>query len=209
MSNDNFIGANPLCWPAGWKRLGEFQHRDPSRFIIKNKKGGSLFSSIRDGLIHELELLKVKDNIISTNIPLRQDGLPYAKFSQPKDPGVAVYFTLNGKQMVFACDEYPKVEENMQAIRKTIEAIRGIKRWGASDMLERAFTGFKALESPQPESCWSILQIKEGSPKGAIALAWKSMAKKYHPDIKGGSNEMMTKINTAYDECMENINDSK
>lgn len=42
--------------------------------------------------------------------------------------GVAVYFTLKGQQFCFACDHWDEIKDNMQAIHKTIEALRGIER---------------------------------------------------------------------------------
>lgn len=187
------IESYPLHWPVGWKRLGNFAYRDPSRFTIKS------FAKLRDGLIHEVELLGGKNIILSSNLPLRRDGLPYSKFSQPKDPGVAVYFNLKKKSMVFACDQYPKVEENMHSVRKTIQAIRGIKRWGASDMLERAFAGFQALDAPKKEEWWEILGVSENITINELENAKRNKARIHHPDV-GGTNEMMAKINKAYDD---------
>jgi hypothetical protein len=70
--------------------------------------------------------------ILSTNIPLRNDGLPYANSREPNDPGVAVYFRYQKRDLCFACDAYTSVRENAYAIAKTVEALRGIERWGAS-----------------------------------------------------------------------------
>jgi hypothetical protein len=83
--------------------------------------------------------------------------LPYAKYKTPDDPGVAVYFELNGRSQVFACDKWDRVEDNLQAIRKTIEAIRGIERWGSSEMLNRIYKGFQALPEqtgPSTHQAW-------------------------------------------------------
>ena len=42
----------------------------------------------------------------------------------------------------------------MQAIAKTIEALRGINRWGTGDMMEAAFKGFSALPAPDTNKPW-------------------------------------------------------
>lgn len=47
--------------------------------------------------------------------------------------------------MCFACEKWQDVYGNIYAIGKTIEALRGIERWGTGDMVEQAFTGFVAL----------------------------------------------------------------
>jgi hypothetical protein len=72
-------------------------------------------------------------------VQLRQDGLPYANRRAPSDTGAAVYFSYKGRQMCFACDKWQDVYDNIYAISKTIEALRGIERWGAGDMVEQAF----------------------------------------------------------------------
>lgn len=119
--------------------------------------------------------------VISTNIELRIDGLPYSRQRPISDHGVAVYFTRNGRQMVFACDRWDKIEHNMRAITKTIEAMRGIERWGSSDLMERAFAGFEALPAPDP--WWKALglshpnatrtEIAEATGRAAVMIGWR------------------------------------
>lgn len=139
--------------------------------------------------------------ILSTNIPLRNDGLPYARYKTPDDPGVAVYFTINGQSQVFACDRWKRIEDNMQAIRKTIEAIRGIERWGSSEMLNRMFKGFEALPEKAGESSndawWVTLGVHPDDDLEQIERAYRFAAKKAHPDSPGGSVKMMSRLNQA------------
>lgn len=132
--------------------------------------------------------------MLSTNLPLRRDGMPYAGVKAPADPGVAVYFERKGLQMVFACDRFRTVASNMRAIQRTIEAIRGIERWGASDMMERSLQAFEAL--PPPGSCWSILGLKPGAKTAEIEAAYRKQAMTAHPD-RGGSDAAMAKLNQA------------
>ncbi len=114
--------AYPLQWPAGQKREQTPRY---SRFKAIQ------FARVRDNLLNEIKLLGGKNPIISTNIPTRNDGLPYANSRQPEDAGVAVYFQRNGKTYCFACDKWRKVDENLAAIFHSINAIRGIERWGS------------------------------------------------------------------------------
>lgn len=198
MDNYNNMGieAYPLSWPNGWKRTS---YKSVSRFKTS-------FAVARDQLFRELKLMGCENNwsntkvILSTNVPLRRDGIPLAGQSNPKDPGVSVYFIYRGKSMVIACDTYNKVEDNLYAITKTVEAMRGIERWGASSILERAFTGFAALPSGQSDQWWVVLGTHPNATKDEIREAWRSMAKKHHPD-HGGSEEMMSKVNKAYAEA--------
>jgi hypothetical protein len=101
------------------------------------------------------------------------------KFETPHDPGVAIYFDYQGKMMSFACDQYLNVTSNLHAIGLTIEALRGIRRWGASDMMERAFRGFTAL----PEAGWrTVLGLGLNATPDDVEAAFKRLAKEYHPD---------------------------
>lgn len=196
------IEAYPLCWPTGWKRT----------IYRKSSKFKTSFAVARDGLFRELKLLGVHMAqswetpriVLSSNIPLRRDGLPLAGQSNPKDPGIAVYFKLDGKPMVFACDQYHKVEENLYAITKTVEALRGIKRWGASEMMERSFTGFTALPPPKVKRPWyEVLEFAGPFNTEEIIMdRYRKLAQIHHPD-KGGSTAMMAEINAAKDEGMK------
>src|SRR5438045_3368924 len=86
--------AFPLFWPDGRPRAAR---RERSAFKVAG------FGRVRDELLNELKLLRASRVIISTNVPLRRDGLPLAGQPQPKDPGVAVYFTRGGRKLCFAC----------------------------------------------------------------------------------------------------------
>jgi len=64
----------------------------------------------RDYLFVELDRLGEKNIIISTNLALRNDGLPRANQKMPDDAGVAVYFTLKNEQKCFPCYKWDRDE---------------------------------------------------------------------------------------------------
>lgn len=165
--------------------------------------------SARDGLLNEIRLLGGKSIILSTNIPLRNDGLPYARYKMPDDIGVAVYFQLNNQPQVFACDRWKRIEDNMQAIRKTIEALRGIERWGSSEMLNRIYKGFQALPEQGTrtdyQAWWVVLNVNPDSTEEEIKKSYRNLSKTSHPDL-GGSHEMMLQLNKAYQEAKQERN---
>ncbi len=143
------------------------------------------------------------DLIISSNLELRRDGLPYANKRVLSDPGVAVYFTYKKRPMCFACDRWLAVEENMWAISKTIDALRGIERWGSGDMVEQAFTGFMAL--PSPEAWWQVLGLSSPYPtEDEIDKTYRRLASDNHPD-RGGDTDFMARVNQARDAGYEAI----
>ena len=63
----------------------------------------------------EIERIKGTDLIISTNIPVKSNGLLYADWMRRKieDPGAAIYFKYKGKEVAMCCDQYERVWENI------------------------------------------------------------------------------------------------
>ncbi|MEH2086863.1 hypothetical protein [Nostoc sp.] len=55
------------------------------------------FAKARDDLLNELRLFGADNVVISSDIPLRKDGLPYASFKKPLDLGISVYFRIKMK----------------------------------------------------------------------------------------------------------------
>lgn len=187
----------PLAWPQGRPRT-EKRLIGYSRFDITPDRAQ------REMRI-EIQRMKGKDIIISTNLRVRQDGGIYATDlgKVPNDAGVAVYFDRKGDRVCFSCDQYLRVWENMRAIGKTIEALRSIERWGASEMLDRAFVGFTALPSPEAAKHWRvILGVKsDASPSlDRLKSRYKELAKKRHPD-QGGTNDQFQELQRAFNEA--------
>lgn len=188
----------PLHWPA-WIPRTERWRIASSQFKVGDAQA-------RDELFAELDRLGAKNVIVSSNIPLRKDGRPYANQARPTDAGVAVFFTRKGNDQVIASDRYPTIGENMRAIGKTIEAIRGIARWGTSQMVDAAFRGFAALpETTSGESWWKILGVEYDTEREVIDRAYRHLVKEHHPD-RGGDREQFERVERAYREALEAIN---
>jgi len=190
------IESFPLYWPEGWART---KYRQESRF----KTG---FGAARQLLFAEIARMGGTRPILSTNVPLRNDGMPRANMPNPTDPGVAVYFVYKKNDMVFACDKYHKVMDNIYAIAKTIDAMRGIERWGASDMMERAFRGFKALPEQASQPWRDVLGIShEVKPTPAlISERFRELAKQHHPDL-GGDADKLNEVVQARDLALKEL----
>ena len=187
----------PLQWPAGWPRT---KTPGKSQFSTGMEKATR-------GLMEEIRRLGGRLPVISSNAQYRLDGMPSARQGHVEDTGVAVYFQRKGNPMVFACDSYWTMHENMHAIAKTIEALRAIERWGASDMMERAFTGFTALPAPIVAGMrrpWPVvLDCSPNSGRSTIEHAFKRLASKYHPDREAGDAEKMAELNVARDAALK------
>lgn len=196
----------PLRWPSGRARTDQWR-REHAKFDVS-------FARARDNIIREVTLLaggryaRDPEIVISTNIALRRDGLPLAGQRQPDDPGVAVYFLYKKRQMSFACDRWEKIEHNMQAIAKTIEALRGIARWGTGDMLEAAFTGFTALPAPSTTASgpkhWRDVLGNTVTTVMQVNEVYRRLARAFHPD-HGGDATKMAELNMARDQALREL----
>jgi len=184
--------AYPLAWPVGWPRA-----RYTSRAAFADT--WTLYV-VREKLSHELRLLNAKSVVLSTNIPLRQDGLPYSNTREPTDHGAAVYFRLKGEPRVLACDCWNKVVHNVLAIAKHVEAMRGQSRWGVGSV-EQAFSGYKALAEVGAVKPWfEVLGVDAGASWAAIQARRIELVSLHHPD-RGGSPDRMAEVNAAFDEA--------
>lgn len=184
----------PLCWPVGWPRTAPALV-SASRYSKKSMK------RVTDDLLEEVRLLGGSGLVISSNVQLRQNGLPKSGQKQPGDRGASIYFNRSGKQLCFACDKWGLVEDNLWAIKLTIEALRQLERAGVSDMLDRAFTGFLALPAPALGATWyEVLGVPQTADRREIDKAYRELAKLYHPDT-GGSHDEFIKIQRAYNEA--------
>lgn len=217
------VEAFPLHWPQGWMRTpaGQRQRAKFHRQATKNSPSGSSYTtkesmtvaSARKRLLSELGAFtrvgqpwRVDPNqvVISSNLPVRLDGLPYSNVKEPADPGVAVYFLLDQVPHCLPCDRWATVADNIAAIAAHLGALRGMERWGVGDV-RAAFAGFRALPpagaNVQPtftvEQAAQWLAEQSGLQCSAvdligvpanIQLAYRAAAKRLHPDA-GGSAE--------------------
>jgi len=202
----------PLQWPEGWARTAP-QDRERGRFQVG-------LANALDDLLHELDLLGDASRVVITSdLPTSErTGLPYAN-GRAEDPGIAVWCVIGGHERVFACDRWTLPAANIRAIGNTIAALRGISRWGAATMVNRAFQGFAALPpAPNPASTkmdWKDVLglapidrdlLKRGTPEGRkfileIARAnHRDAIKIAHPDL-GGTTAAAVELNVALQEA--------
>lgn len=193
------IEAYPLQWPFGIPRTRERK---------KSKFAGPTFVAAVKEIVAEVKRLKGVDTIVSSNVPLRADGLPYGDWQRRTitDPGVAVYFKRNGKPVVLVCDRWLRLEDNAHAIAKSIDAMRGLDRWGVTDILDRTFSGF--LQLPAPEGYrpwWEVLGVPRSSSRQFAESYYKAGLKRAHPDMPGGSHAKMLELQRAWDELQREL----
>lgn len=198
----------PLDWPTG-------QPRTPPGKMRKSKFRTLSFSAARDGLLNEVRRFGGSNVVLSTNMPLRRDGMPYATGKPGPDQGVAIYFSRQPgrtvKHYAIACDVYRTVAENMRAITATLEAMRTIERHGSSSLLEQALSGFAELppaSEPEPEprsrAWWDVLGFtRRPADPDVVRRRWHELAAKHHPDRPDGSREAFELFRRAWEQAQE------
>jgi hypothetical protein len=200
------VEAYPLQWPTGFPRTnaGERKRARFSRGETRTTLSGGQWrrqkelsvAAARERVEAELDRLGADRIVLSTNLHLRLDGMPRSIQRQPEDPGVAVYFTLDGVPHCLPCDRWDRVADNIAAIAKHIEATRGQLRWGVGDV-KAAFAGFKALPgrgetTPAAGPDWrTVLGCEPFETELSKArAAYKNLALQHHPDRGGDASAM-------------------
>lgn len=181
----------PLTWPDGHPRTPAAERQPGHAFKLT-------FGVYMRELQDEVGRLGGVDLIVSTNIRSKPNGMPYATERPPSDPGVAVYFTWNGKPYAMACDRYTEVRKNIRGITLCIDALRALERHGSSAILERAFRGFTALPAHASRPGWAdVLGVPSTATAADIDTAFRRLALEAHPDKPGGSHEAMARLTEA------------
>src|ERR1700710_669332 len=167
--------AYPLSWPQSWPRTAnpaKSQFKTSLTASIDNVQGSLKRFATDSGR-------KVENILVSSNVSLMERN--------PKDAGVAVYFTWDGISTCIAVDRYQRIEENLQAIHHVIEAERTKLRHGGLNLWRAAFRGYAALPPPSApmDKPWEALGVKQGATPDEIEAAFREKAKKAHPDAGG------------------------
>lgn len=184
--------AYPLQWPKGWPVTATYSRGTP--------KFKTTLPAALANLETQIRLMGGSDLVLSSNYTLGA--------SNPEEPGVVAYFKWNKLDMAIPCDRWLRIEANVQAIALTVEAMRGMERWGAKHMITAMFSGFKALPAStsgiNPREVLGLVGVAELT-ADIITQAYKQRAKVAHPDVPGGSAEKWAQLREAHDLLMQNV----
>lgn len=200
------------CYPLTWP-LGTLRSKETVRSQFQPRTYAAAVREVRD----ELSKIGAVTVVISTN--LAGDSVRHG------DHGAAVYWTAPAdgrfEPHVMTCDRYAKLESNLHAIALSLEALRGLDRWGAVRR-EQAFAGFRALPAgaaagPAPAPSWrEVLGVPNDGwvatapPIAVIAYArdrHRELIRAHHPDV-GGDAARAAEINTALDQALAELDRS-
>lgn len=191
----------PLRWPDMWPRTPLHERKSHSAFKVSGDKA-------RRDLIAELKKMGCTDVRVCSNVPVRNDGMPYADQARRRidDPGVAVWFTRNGTTMAMARDKYQRPEDNLRDLGLAVRDMNALALHGGAIMMERAFSGFAAL--PPPLDWRRTLGFKPDQrvTRAEINTAHRRLALEHHPDVTG-DHKKMADLNVARDKALGEVAD--
>lgn len=197
------VDAYPLAWPSTHLRTPASK-RERARFNSKGSSGAQRSVTVAEGRDRVLDALEAytpggghrripsRSIIISTNVPPARKGRgPAGGQREPDDPGVCVYFELDGHPYALPSDAWDTVGGNLAAVAAHLEALRGIARWKVGSS-EQAFRGYAALPAAGEGSgtpWWDVLGVARTVSLADAKRAWQGRALKLHPDVAGTSPE--------------------
>lgn len=201
-------------------------HRERSRFTAS----WSDTLALLEREVYALQDLDQDDPVIMlglTESQLRLDGQPRAS-AIPDTPAVALSFQSRRGPLMFRCDRHDQIaygasmkqpwQHNVRAIAMTLEALRAVDRYGATQSGEQ-YTGYKALgpgqsatgATPAPMSVHDALRVlAEHSTKVGVhpddlrehwavyGAAARAARRATHPDL-GGNTVAWTRVSAAID----------
>jgi hypothetical protein len=166
-------------------------------------------------LAFELRQVGAGDTVLQLAIiddDLRRDGSLKAN-AKPEHPGVILSFTSALGPLQFACDRYDYWRVNVRAVALTLQALRAVDRYGATQAAQQ-YQGFAALPPPPPRAGerMTVDQAAQFVAEHATASgypcdpddvigpfrqsAYRAAATRLHPD-RGGSAEDFARLHAA------------
>jgi hypothetical protein len=181
----------------------------------KRAQFDATWSKTLQQLEREIEWLKGRDVVIEVDVreqDIRLDGMLRAT-ARAETPAVVVAFeSAKHGPMLYRADAYahswsnrPGWQENVRAIALTLEALRAVDRYGATETGQQ-YTGFKAIgggsaiatEPPTMTSAVATELIRSYAPAGVpLDKAWRHAIKATHPDTNGGDATAWHRVEVA------------
>lgn len=155
-------------------------------------------------LTDEIDRLGGRNAHLSTDLETRLDGMPRSGAAEPRDPGAVVFFDLGKDSIVFCCDTYDRVAQNIAAMAAHIGAVRAQTRYGVVTANE-ALRAFVAL-TDQSATDWRQILAFGGADtitRDTIVDRFRHLSKSCHPDTPDGSSERWSRLNSAYQQALE------
>jgi hypothetical protein len=176
----------PAVWPGGSRTPADERRTGPFKATV---------ATTMDLLEYELVMLGAREPItLEAGFQaheIRLDGQPRMG-AQPRDPGLIVSFEGRYGPLRYACDRYVTYGRNLRAIALTLQALRAVDRYGATQRGEQ-YQGWAALPAvggtgmTTVEAEAFIRDHANGAvgPDQDLRAAYRAAAKRLYPQLPG------------------------
>lgn len=183
----------------------------------KRSQFDSTWTRTLEQLSREIDHLGGRDVVIEVDVrerDIRIDGALRADARATSPATVVAFETKAHGPMLYRCDRYtdawskrPGWQDNVRAIALTLEALRAVDRYGATETGQQ-YAGFKALPSgtampagqmstaAAENLLWEVSGLGRDNPWSAQAR-WKKARAKAHPDRNGGDQTAWDQVEQA------------
>jgi hypothetical protein len=189
-------------WPDGRERTPADEREPyPHGFEVTRNEA---FKSILDQLRKmDARNVQVKSDVHHQQ---RNSNLPYSD-AHYDDPGVVVYYELEGQQYAMPMDRWDTPRDNARAIALTLKAKRAFTRYGVETM-ESEFQR-QALPSGEEADdviaaeppAHQVLGVDPDPVPEEVQSAFRELVQEAHPD-QGGSDEQFQRVKRAREELI-------
>jgi len=183
-------------WPHkdSRRRYGQFRMTFDQSLTLVRREAGLLGVDDDDPLVLRL---------VCEPRHVRKDGM-LRQDAWIGHPGVILHLDTADGPLEFATDRYEAWRDNVHAIGLSLQALRGVDRWGVTHGAQ--YAGFRALPAgtgaagnPQQAIRWMHDRLRDLGVYESMTspgLIYRELAKRLHPD-RGGSAEDWERLQNA------------
>ncbi len=141
-------------------------------------------------------LWRVRDWSVTPSRPYSR-----ARYQPVEDRRVTLRYLANGQpEIVLTYDRQDRPEDNLRALYLSVESIRKNELRGIGDVVRDAYLQLAAPTTQRDP--YEVMQIRPDAAPEIVHAAYRTLAKRYHPDANGDA-EKMTELNAAYERIRE------
>ncbi|CAD6892195.1 unnamed protein product [Tilletia controversa] len=140
----------------------------------------------KSALLLELNKLQCKAHLELDEL---KKGKPFCEYVLQRDSGDADALTARGEALI--------AEEKYEEAVRVLESAFEKSGRQDSNIHRRLVKAQKRLKQSKSKDYYKVLGVARDADDRTIKKAYRNLARKYHPDKEGGSQEKMTQINEA------------
>ena len=194
-----------IDWPAGFDRT-------PAADRERNRSFEATIADTTSDLATELDRMNVDEWRASTasgGAYTKSNGLPKHN-ANPDDPGFVLYWKIDGQQHAIACDDSPRLRDNMRYCYKWINETRmrsnrPVETGESEFATARLPSGNEDTVAADPPA-HVVLGVNRDASPAEVEAAYRETAREVHPDA-GGSDEAFKRAKRAKDELLPGDNE--